>query len=312
MSTEAARQKTIAMARPENDLVIARVFMEEHQNHGTRKDLFLQLEQEFGRPVLSFFTSFVYPVAIESGDVDMLEGILQTMDLSSGLAILISSPGGDGLAAERIINICRQYSGTNEYWTIVPSRAKSAATMICLGASKIIMGPSSELGPIDPQLTTEEDGNVKRFSVWNIVESYKKLFNGACRAKGNLQPYLQQLQHYDSREIKEFETALDLSEDIAIRSLMSGGMMDGQTKTRIRKNIETFLTPKQTKDHGRPIYADEAQRCKLKVETHDPKSKPWQLVYELYIRTNNFVSGRASKCVETATRSFAARARDGE
>jgi len=178
--------------------------------------------------------------------------------------------------------------------------------MICLGASKIIMGPASELGPIDPQLATEEDGKVKRFSVWHVVESYKKLFRGACQAKGNLQPYLQQLQHYDSREIADFETAIELSEDIAVRSLMNGGMMGGQAKGTIRKNIEVFLTPKQTKDHGRPIYAEEAKRCKLIVDCHEPQTTLWKLVYELYIRTNNFVSRRVVKCAETADHSFGA------
>jgi len=82
---------------------------------------------------------------IEDKDADMLVGILQKGDGSNGLAIIVSSPG-DGLAAERIINLFRSYSKTGEYWAIVPAKAKSATTMLCFGSSKIIMGPSSELG----------------------------------------------------------------------------------------------------------------------------------------------------------------------
>lgn len=63
---------------------------------------------------------------IDDADADMLEGILQKLDLTNGLALLISSPGGSGLAAERIINICRNYSVTGEYSAIVPGKAKSA------------------------------------------------------------------------------------------------------------------------------------------------------------------------------------------
>ncbi|GAH14065.1 unnamed protein product, partial [marine sediment metagenome] len=44
------------------------------------------------------------------------------MDLSKGLALIINSPGGSGLAAERIINVCRSYSGTEEFWAIVPNK----------------------------------------------------------------------------------------------------------------------------------------------------------------------------------------------
>jgi ClpP class serine protease len=35
---------------------------------------------------------------------------------------------------------------------VVPDQAKSAATLIALGADEILMGPASDLGPIDPQI----------------------------------------------------------------------------------------------------------------------------------------------------------------
>lgn len=276
---------------------------EQNQGHETRQGIFRALEQKLERPIVSFFTSFRYPVMMENADADMLEGVLQKMDLSNGLALLISSPGGDSLAAERIINVCRSYSKKNEYWSIVPGKAKSAATMVCFGSSKIIMGATSELGPIDPQLTLSEGGEVKRFSVYNIVESYDDLFSRAVKEKGNLQPYLQQLANYDEREIKEFRAALSLSEDIAIRTLFSG-MMKDVSANDIQKKIEIFLTPKRTKTHGRPIYKEEASTCGLKIESRDVKDEFWKLLYELYIRTNNFVSTKAAKCIESANHSF--------
>jgi len=296
-------------AKKELEPVIQQVLTEQNQGHETRKRIFIELENELKRPVASFFTSFRFPVMIEDADADMLEGVLQKMDLSSGLVLFISSPGGDGLAAERIINVCRSYSKTNDYWVIVPGKAKSAATMICFGASKIIMGATSELGPIDPQLTTSKDGVVKRFSVYNVVESYDNLFSRAVKEKGNLQPYLQQLANYDEREIKEFRAALSLSEDIAIRSLASD-MMKDTSKDDIKKKIEIFLSPKQTKTHGRPICREEALSCGLKIESKDVKDKFWKLVYELYIRTNNFVLTKAAKCIESSNHSFVAAARE--
>ena len=183
--------------------------------------------------------------------------------------------------------------------------------MICFGASKIIMGTTSELGPVDPQIATSEDGVAKRFSVYNIIESYDELFSKAVKEKGNLQPYLQQLANYDEREIKEFRAALSLSEDIAIRTLASG-MMKGISEKDIRKKIEIFLTPKRTKTHGRPIYAEEALDCGLKIELKDVKDKFWESVYELYIRTDNFVSismQKATACIESREHSFAGRLR---
>lgn len=293
------------MAEKETNSVIKRVMIEQNQGPETRQNIFAGLEKELGRSVVSFFTSFKFPVMIEDADADMLEGVLQKTDLSNGLALVISSPGGFGLSAERIINICRNYSGTGEYWAIVPSKAKSAATMICFGASKIIMGRTSELGPIGPQLTIPEKGVVKRFSLHNIVESYDDLFKKAIKEKGNLQPYLQQLANYDEKEIKEFRTAISLSEDIAITTLASG-MMKGLSEKDIRKKMEIFLKPKRTKTHGRPIYAKEGSECGLKIELREVKEPLWELLYELYIRTDNFVSMKAVKCIESRKHSFVA------
>lgn len=74
--------------------VILRVITEESQQQETRKSLYDAIEQIIERPLLAYFTSFTQPVKIESSDVDMIEGILQTMDLTKGLAVIISSPGG--------------------------------------------------------------------------------------------------------------------------------------------------------------------------------------------------------------------------
>lgn len=292
----------------EDKLVIQQVLEERFQGHDTRKRLYSELEKEIGVPIISFFTSFTYAVMLEDNDADMLEGILQKCDLSKGFALLLSSPGGSGLAAERIINICRSYSGKGEYTVIIPGKAKSAATMICLGASKIIMGKTSELGMIDPQIVVkEEEKEPKWFSVYNIVKSYEELFDKAVKEKGNLQPYLQQLANYDAREIAEYKSALSLSEDIAVKSL-EAGMLSGLTDGEIKKKIEIFLAPEKGKKvHGRPIYAQDALDCKLKMEIRDVKEKFWSVVYELYIRLNNYVStNNVAKCIECKDYSFRA------
>jgi ClpP class serine protease len=288
-------------------LIIQKVRDEEIQGHATRKAIYQKLRVKLGRPVVSFFTSFRYPVMIQDDDADMLEGVLQKTDLSDGLALFISSPGGDGLSAERIVNICRSYSGTGEFWVIVPGKAKSAATMVCFGASKIIMGASSELGPIDPQHTIIAEGKVpSRFSVYNIVKSYEDLFKRAVELKdGRLEPFLQQLANYDEREIQEFRSALSLAEDIAVRTLESE-MMKSLSKEQIREKIKIFLTPEQTKTHGRPIYKDEASGCGLNIEAINIRDELWETIYELYVRINNFVKSQASKCVESENHSFIA------
>ncbi len=82
--------------------------------------------------------------------------------------------------------------------------------------------------------------------------------------------------------------------------------MKGISEKEIKKEIEVFLKPKRTKTHGRPIYAKEASECGLKIELRDIREKFWELLYELYIRTDNFVSTRAAKCIESQKHSFVA------
>lgn len=280
---------------------------EELQTHRTRKALYGKLSKLMGMPVVSFFTSFMYPVMIEDSDAETMEAVLRVCDLSNGFALIVNSPGGRGLAAERIIRICRAYSGTGEYVAIVPGKAKSAATMICLGASKIIMGRTSELGPVDPQVTVTEDEELSRFSVYNLVKSYESLFDRAVKASGNIQPYLLQLANYDERDIAEYRTALSLSDDIAIRAL-KGGMLRNMSEVEIKRKIGIFLIPeKRAKVHGRPIYAEEASKCDLNVEIREVKDNIWNLLYELYIRLDNFVSiNRNSKIIECYNQSYRA------
>jgi len=286
-----------------NQSVFEQVLAEVKQSHGTRKNLIKKLEKEIQRPVISLFTSFSHPVVLDDEDANIFETLLQTMDLKNGFALLLNSPGGKGLAAERIIQLGRKYSKTGEYWVIIPGRAKSAATMVSLGASKIYMGPASELGPVDPQLTVSEDGQAKRFSLCNLVKSYEDLFNKAILEKGNLQPYLQQLQRYDARAIQDFRDAISLSEDIAVQALHNG-MMSGASVSDIKAKIKVFLTPEETKSHGRLIDGDKAISCGLNVELIDLESNLWKYSYELYSRLNMLVSNHVAKCIETSQHSF--------
>jgi hypothetical protein len=269
---------------------------ERYQLPSTRHPLFRRISRELsGRAVVTLFTSFRYPVQIDDYDCDMLQSVLQQTDLTKGLVLMINSPGGDILAAERIVSICRAYSGTNDYWALVPGRA---------GASKIIMAPPSELGPIDPQISREEDGERKWFSAFSLVNGYRRLFNEAVATQGNLEPYIQQLARYDDREISKYESWIALSKSVAIK-ILSTGMMSCLAPPDIERKIAMFLEPQAgTQDHGRAINYEEAKACDLNVENVDLATASWRAIYELYYRTDSYVSSRCSKVVESETEAF--------
>ena len=285
------------------------------QGHSTRAHLYREIEDELEENcrLVSFFTSFRYPVAISDTDADMVEDVLRsTLRESDELVLMINSPGGDPLAAERIVNICRSYSAQGEYSVIVPKMAKSAATMISLGARRVLMSKTSELGPIDPQVPVMLQGEKRPqfVAAHEVIKSFDDLIEQANTTTGQLAPYLQQLERYDARAIQRIKSAQELSDSIAIRTLASG-MMKSRSESYIRGKIKPLLDPAYSKAHGRPIYPDVAKQCGLSVDVQDLRSGVWSKIWELYSRLDYLVSTAGCKVVESGNELYVAVAPQG-
>ena len=67
------------------------------------------------------------------------------------ILLVINNPGGAIEPAFQISKVCNKYK-KNKFVVVIPRQAKSAATLVSIGANEIHMGDLSELGPIDPQL----------------------------------------------------------------------------------------------------------------------------------------------------------------
>lgn len=83
---------------------------------------------------------------------DVLELVREMNHITSNkedtfIDLLLNSNGGNIYAAYKMICVLR--SKCNKLRAIIPFYAKSAATLMVLGADKIIMGHQSELGPLD-------------------------------------------------------------------------------------------------------------------------------------------------------------------
>jgi hypothetical protein len=87
------------------------------------------------------------------------------------MALLIESAGGDAHMAYRIARMIQRR--TSEFTVIVPQYAKSAATLLALGASNLILGRDAELGPLDVQMFDREREDVG--SALDAVQSLERL-----------------------------------------------------------------------------------------------------------------------------------------
>lgn len=88
--------------------------------------------------------------------------------------LVIDSSGGAPDWAYQIIEVLRQRF--DEIDACVPYWAKSAATLLCLGANRIVMGDIAQLGPLDTQVTeTLESGDKHSESALEEIKSLEQL-----------------------------------------------------------------------------------------------------------------------------------------
>lgn len=92
--------------------------------------------------------------------------------------VIVHSGGGYAGPAYRLARFLQRYCGG--YNVLIPSTAKSAATLFSLGADKIILGDDAELGPLDAQITDlERETNI---SALEVVQSVELLSGEALQA----------------------------------------------------------------------------------------------------------------------------------
>jgi hypothetical protein len=94
------------------------------------------------------------------------------------LDLIVQSSGGDIHAAYLIMSTLRErMKGEGELIACVPSRAQSAATLLCLGADKILLGELGALGPLDAQIRVgvTDAGTPNYISALHLLKALSRL-----------------------------------------------------------------------------------------------------------------------------------------
>jgi hypothetical protein len=106
-----------------------------------------------GNPMLVFVGLVDHAMPEQAYELLQGSGRIARMDL------VLSTNGGVASAARRLALLLREY--TDHLTIIVPHRAWSAGTLLCLAADELLLGPMSELSPLDPRIgaVRGESGN---------------------------------------------------------------------------------------------------------------------------------------------------------
>jgi hypothetical protein len=101
---------------------------------------------------------------------------------ASHLYLVIDSRGGDAFSAVSLMNIIN--TQFDRISTIVPRRAKSAATLMALGTDDIYMAPKSALGPLDLPIEHHRDGSrISALDVRNTTTSMAGLVESIAKSR---------------------------------------------------------------------------------------------------------------------------------
>jgi hypothetical protein len=232
--------------------------------------------------------------SMHTSDIPNIEALLKSITGAEQINLLIHSPGGDGTITEKIIDMCRAHlTGANQKLrVIVPNIAKSAATILALGTDQIIMGYTSELGPIDPQVPIVVSGIPHYVSAFAFIEARDKLMKQIAEAIKKKQPtvgLLTQLAGLNVPFIDEMENQMAFAKKTAVTLLKKYMLVPvHQNSATRKKNAEAIAQQLLSKElfpvHGHYINGQTAKDMGLQVDLLDREDPLWKLIWDYYIR----------------------------
>ena len=254
----------------------------------SRLDLIKKLETERGSRVISYATGDRLPFATKiAGDVVPLLGtLLDGIGKVKKISLLLYTSGGDMLAPIRIVKLIRNHCENFE--VLVPYKAHSAGTLICLGADTIVMGKLGELTPVDPTtghpFNPQNPANPQQRLEVSVedLNSYLLFAKDKAEVKSEqmIEVYKLLVDKLHPLSIGNAYRAYRMARSLTERLLwlhMDKKKEDEQIK-KIIKEITGDITI-----HAYPIDRDEATDLGLKVEkAEDELDKTMRELYEGY------------------------------
>jgi hypothetical protein len=180
------------------------------------------------------------------------------------LSIFVKSDGGSGEASLRIVNLLRQY--TRELIALVPLECTSAATMLALGADRILMGALAQLSAVDTSLTHDlspidrDNDRVKvgQDELQRIVRLWQSQASDSSQ-----NPYQALFSHIHPLVIGAVDRASALSIRLCVE-ILSYHMQDLAKAREISETLNSSYP-----SHSYPIVLREARKIGLNADRLD-------------------------------------------
>lgn len=244
-----------------------------------RQELIREIQESQGSRLLCFVCGSLASMTRDDivGFVDLLHNVPPESDVD----LLLHTVGGDIDVAEKIVTVVRARVGTGRFRTVVPDFAKSAGTLLAVGSDSIVMSDTSELGPIDPQVTlSDANGNRIQHSVQNYLDAFET--HSATLTKNPADVTAQiMIGKLDPSTVKLFQAVNGRALKIAEGHLIRGMFKYGGNSTKTAREL---LDTKRWQSHGQMISWQDAQdeRLGLNVTYLAQDTPDWQAYWRLY------------------------------
>jgi len=222
------------------------------------------IEAVIGEPMLVYWNSA--SGAVCKNDVVALHTVLQKAGHAKRLSLFVKSGGGSGEAALRMVHLLRQHT---DYLTVlVPLECASAATMLSLGADRILMGPLAHLSAVDTALThdlspLDRDNHRVKVSQ-DELQRVARLWQGAAGGDAS-NPYASLFQFVHPLVIGAVDRSSALSTRLCIE-ILSHHMRDAAKAEAISNTLNSAYP-----SHSYPITLPEACRIGLNAAPLDDR-----------------------------------------
>lgn len=312
-----------------------------NQSFNKCRDILKEIEKITTSRVLAYFSVFKPSAGITDRDATIIEDLLRCKNQYKPLLLILNSPGGQAIAAEKILLVCEAYAQINKtnFYALIPKSAKSAATIIALGADKILMSKTAELGAIDPQIIVSSPLDKGRRVEEEITENKKvvkeeKTFENVVnvipafrilKAVENLLKESRMLWNFNRGAYNQFlsqygydiyslaKNELKLSEDI-LQKIIRRKKKRAEINEYFASACRVFFDPELTLSHNRPITLAELKNnylCKTGfiqdyIEFYTNQKLPVEniqrldsLIWEYYVRTNAHLEDAGNPITKT-------------
>lgn len=295
-----SKQKAITWQSTKEELNVCRQKNGQIDYDKYRRSKLEAVERHTSIPLVAYATDFLNADKVRAcqGQVNIdltdLQGFQEvTRDLPDGpLDVLLHSPGGSAEAGESIVKVIRLRFSPVRF--IIPVTAKSAATMLALSGDEILMPPSAELGPIDPQFRLADGaGGFVMTPAQVLIDQFQQAQAEISNNPSLAAAWAPILHRYGVGLYQKSLNAIDLSKTL-VKQYMTAYMLRGRPDAdQVASRVVDYLADHNAfKSHARRVDLAELKARSVvanDIRTADPVL--WQRTEEAWYAIEHTFEG---------------------